>query len=205
MEQVLDASEKCKKSIDTYCSQNTNHPKCNCWKPDNMTKSTCKSYVNVFRQKDLVDLSEMETKQLEELKQKYALCYCKDAENYNSEYERIKALYEKSQKVRENQQAPFFDSSLTEGDNRNNSNDNSPILDSSHTNRDTRYDLENNPPILDFPTPQSENKKYFNNPLTGYDRPDIARREMTTDDALYNYDENRFEESKGFWAWLFGY
>ena len=46
----------CKDAINSYCSVNNKHDLCVCWNPDSILNSTdeCKSYVNIFKKKDVI-------------------------------------------------------------------------------------------------------------------------------------------------------
>lgn len=103
---VLNASNDCKKMINTFCINNPTHPNCSCWDPTNaiFSNATCKSYRMIFSgdnsgiKTDIINgLSDSD---IEYIKEKYASNFTKDQEEEKNvvdeddskEYDRIMAI-----------------------------------------------------------------------------------------------------------------
>lgn len=77
------ASEKCLNAIDDFCSKNTDHKHCQCWKPNAST--SCKRLVSLYKQQHLVNPLEMSETDLVNVKKKFSLCDCSEKENLQNE------------------------------------------------------------------------------------------------------------------------
>jgi len=78
--EIVMSSDKCKKAIDRYCSENPQDAKCVCWREDKQGQPACQAFVNLFREDKMSIIENLTNEQIEEIKKKYKLCVCEEVE-----------------------------------------------------------------------------------------------------------------------------
>jgi hypothetical protein len=77
MNQVLNSSLQCKKSINDFCAANTSHPLCKCWDTSSPIYNTdnCRLYRSIFSGEKTSSFDGLTAEDLEYIKNKYGLVH----------------------------------------------------------------------------------------------------------------------------------
>lgn len=215
--QIINASPKCKSSIDTYCQNNLNDPKCACWRDEKINDIECRSYVNIFKREPLHNVETLNGDILEDVKKKYNLVDNEDLQKWKEKYSTLEAELTKQKENAKMTESHRLSSSLIPGGeveynkNKNGFEQRNTLLKNVHGSES----LSKLPPVNEESMEDILNKyKHYSG------RPEDAEKVNTPIDQAYGdpgvtinnprYDEGEGGEggeeemkTKGFWSWLF--
>lgn len=210
--QLINANKKCKTSIDNYCQNNLNDPKCACWRDDRINDNECQSYVNIFRQEPLHNLDTLNGNILEDVKKKYNLVDNEDLQKWKEKYSVLETELAKQKENAKMIESHRLSSSLIKGgDVEYNKNKNS-IEERNSLLKNTSGSLSKLPPVNEESMTDILNEyKYYSGRPEDAEKINTPIRQTYGDptipiDSLYQNDEEGNQEelkTKGFWPWLF--
>lgn len=220
---IIKSSLKCRNAIDAFCTENTNHPKCSCWKASSMQTPECKSFVNVFKGLRMIDPENIDDATKEEISKRYKWCNCDEMDDLKAELNKLKEklgndFYVDEEDTRHTRlppidrlTSPFIKSGPVDYNGKNDDdtgvcNANDPTL-LTNTPQDVLPDATHlrlhqlSKASTTYKGEENDDENFNKRVDTMSDQPTDPHEDINeTQD--YRYGESEIQPSKGFWAWL---